>query len=66
VCKGTRLYNGYSTTKDDRDSWETCTTSVECKTVITAVLTVISGMDPHMISGTRVGLVESGMVSLVD
>jgi hypothetical protein len=28
-----------------------CTTSVECKTVITAVLTVISGMDPHMISG---------------
>jgi hypothetical protein len=28
-----------------------CTTSVECKTVITAVLTVISGMDRHMISG---------------
>jgi hypothetical protein len=27
-----------------------CTTSVECKTVITAVLTVMSGMDPHMIS----------------
>jgi hypothetical protein len=26
-----------------------CTTSVECKTVITAVLTVMSGMDPHMI-----------------
>jgi hypothetical protein len=26
----------------------------------------MSGMDPHMISGTRVGLVESGMVSLVD
>jgi hypothetical protein len=26
------------------------TTSVECKTVITAVLTVMSGMDPHMIS----------------
>jgi hypothetical protein len=66
VCKGTRLSNGYPDTKDDRDSCETCTTSAECKTVITVVLTVMSGMDPHMISGTRVGLVESGMVSLVD
>jgi hypothetical protein len=27
-----------------------CTTSVECKIVITTVLTVKSGMDPHMIS----------------
>jgi hypothetical protein len=27
-----------------------CTTSAECKTVITTVLTVMSGMDPHMIS----------------
>jgi hypothetical protein len=26
-----------------------CTTSTECKTVITVVLTVMSGMDPHMI-----------------
>jgi hypothetical protein len=66
VCKGTRLYNGYPTTKDDHNSWETCTTSTECKTVIKAELAVMSGMDPHMISGTRVGLVESGMVSLVD
>ena len=66
VCKGTRLYNGYPATEDDRGSWETCTTSTECKTVITAVLTVMSGMYPHMISGTRVGLVELGMVSLVD
>jgi hypothetical protein len=66
VCKGTRLHNGYPTTKDDRDSWGTCTTSVECKTIITVVLTVMSGMDPHMISETRVGLVESSMVSLVD
>jgi hypothetical protein len=66
VCKGTRLYNRYPAIKDDHDSWGTCTTSVECKTVITAVLTVMSGMDPHMISGNRVGLVESGMVSLVD
>jgi hypothetical protein len=66
VCKGTRLYNGYPAIKDDRDSWGTCTTSTECKTVITAVLMVMSGMDPHMISRTRVGLVESGLVSLVD
>jgi hypothetical protein len=65
VCKGTRLYNGYLAIKDDRNSWGTCTTSTECKTVITAVLTVMSGMDPHMISGTWVGLVESGMVSLL-
>jgi hypothetical protein len=38
--------------EDNHDSWVTCTTSAECKTVITAVLTVMSGMDPHMISGT--------------
>jgi hypothetical protein len=37
--------------EDNHDSCVTCTTSVECKTVITAVLTVMSGMDPHMISG---------------
>jgi hypothetical protein len=60
VCKGTCLYNGYPTIKDDHNSWGMCTTSIECKTVITAVLTVMSGMDPHMISGTRVGLVELG------
>jgi hypothetical protein len=66
VGKGTHQFNGYPATKDDRDSWGTCTTSAECKTVITAVLMVMSSIDPHMISGTRVGLVESGMVSLVD
>jgi hypothetical protein len=66
VCKGTHLYNGYPTTEDDHDSWVTCTTSAEGKTVITAVLTVMSGMDPHMISGTRVGLIESSMVNPVD
>jgi hypothetical protein len=66
VCKGTRLYDGYLAIKDDRDSWGMCTTSAECKSVITAVLTVMSGMDPHMISGTGVELVESGLVSLVD
>jgi hypothetical protein len=37
--------------EDNHDSWVTCTTSAECKTVITAVLIVMSGMDPHMISG---------------
>jgi hypothetical protein len=42
-----------------------CTTSAECKTVITAMLTVMSGMDPHMISGTRVGLVESRWLVLL-
>jgi hypothetical protein len=65
VCKGTHLYNGYLAIKDDRDSWRMCTTSAECKTIITVVLMVMSGMDPHMISGTRVGLVELGLVSLV-
>jgi hypothetical protein len=54
--------------EDNHDSWVTCTTSAECKTVITAVLMVISGMDPHMISGNirmgnghvLVGLCRSG------
>jgi hypothetical protein len=54
VCKGTCLYNGHPTMYDDCDSWRMCTTSAECKTVITVVLTVMSGMDPHMISGTQV------------
>jgi hypothetical protein len=54
-CKGTHLYNWYLTIKDDHDSWGMCTTSAECKTVITVVLMVMSGMDPHMISGTWVG-----------
>jgi hypothetical protein len=66
VCKGTRLYNRYPTIKDDHDSRGMCKTSAECKTVITAMLTVMSGMYPHMISGTRVGLVGLGLVSLVD
>jgi hypothetical protein len=42
-----------------------CTNSVECKTVITVVLMVMSGIDPHMISETWVGLAELGLVSLV-
>jgi hypothetical protein len=55
--------------EDNHDSWVMCTTSVECKTVITAVLTVLSGMDRHMISGNTgmgngdvlVGLCQSGL-----
>jgi hypothetical protein len=31
-------------------SWGMCTTSAECKTVMITVLTVKSGVDPHMIS----------------
>jgi hypothetical protein len=37
--------------EDNHDSWVTCTTSAECKTVIIAMLAVMSGMEPHMISG---------------
>jgi hypothetical protein len=36
-----------------------CTTSAECKTVITAVLTVMSDMDPHMIRETWDGFLLS-------
>jgi hypothetical protein len=54
--------------KDNHDSRVTCTTSTECKTVITAVLTDMSGIDPRMISGNfgmgngyvLVGLCQSG------
>jgi hypothetical protein len=52
VCKVFHLYNRYPATKDNCDSWGTCTSSVEHKTIITAVLTVLSSMDPQMISGT--------------
>jgi hypothetical protein len=48
--------------EDNHDLWVTCTTSAECKTVITVVLTVMSGMDPHMISGNP----RFGWVGLVD
>jgi hypothetical protein len=37
--------------EDNHDSWVMCTTSAEFKTIITAVLTLMSGMEPHMISG---------------
>jgi hypothetical protein len=48
-----------------------CTTFAERKTIITALLTVMSGMDPHMISGNlgwvfllSVGWVASKWISL--
>jgi hypothetical protein len=63
---------GIQLSKDNHDSWGTCTTSAECKTVIIAVLMVMSGMDPHMISGnlgwvfvkSRLGCVEMGFIRL--
>jgi hypothetical protein len=51
VCNGAHQYNEYLSIEDNHESWVTCTTSTVCKIVITAVLTVMSGMDPHMISG---------------
>jgi hypothetical protein len=62
VCKGSHLYNGYLASKDDHDPWGTCITSVECKTIITVVLTVMSGMDPRMISGTWKGCSVKSLV----
>jgi hypothetical protein len=50
--------NGCLATKDNRDSWGMCTASVECKIVTTVVLMVMSGMDPHTIRVTWVGMVE--------
>jgi hypothetical protein len=43
---------------DDHNSLGMCPTLAECKAIITVVLTVMSGMDPHMISGNlgRFGL----------
>jgi hypothetical protein len=50
--------------KDNHNSWGTCKTSVECKTVITVMLTVMSSMDPHMISETWDGLLVKSLVGL--
>jgi hypothetical protein len=47
--------------EDNHDSCVTCTTSTECKTVITSVLTIMSGMDPHMIRW-NLGWVWFGLV----
>jgi hypothetical protein len=58
--------------KDNHDSWGMCTTSAECKIVITVALMVMSVMDPHMISGNLgwvfvkswLGCVEVGFIRL--
>jgi hypothetical protein len=64
VCKGTHLYYRYPAMKDDCDSWGRCTTFAECKTVITAMLTIMSGMTLRLVK-PGLGLVELGLVSLV-
>jgi hypothetical protein len=58
--------------KDNHDSWGTCTSSAECKIGITVMLTVMSVMDSHMISGNLgwvfvkswLGCVEVGFIRL--
>jgi hypothetical protein len=50
--------------EDNHDSWVMCTTSAECKTVITVVLTVMSGMDSLMISGNTGFWFGFGLVGL--
>jgi hypothetical protein len=60
VCRDAHLYNEYPASKDDHDSWGMCTTSTESQTVMTAMLMVMSSMDPQMISNTWVGLVWVG------
>jgi hypothetical protein len=62
MSKGARPYNQYLASKDENDSWGTCTTSAECKTIITVVLMVMSSMDPHMISGTWNGCSVKSLV----
>jgi hypothetical protein len=60
--------------KDNHDSWGMCTTSAECKTILIVVLTVMSGMDPYMISGNLgwiffkswLGCVKVGFYLVVD
>jgi hypothetical protein len=59
--------------KDNHDSCVMCTAFAECKTGITAVLTVMSVMDHYMISGNiglgngyvLVGLCQSGFYKVV-
>jgi hypothetical protein len=43
-----------------------CTTFAECKIVMTIILTVMSGMNPHTVIVTWIGMVGMlGLVSLV-
>jgi hypothetical protein len=41
--------NVYLAAKDNRDSCGMCTTSTECRIIMTVMLTVMSGMNPHTI-----------------
>jgi hypothetical protein len=67
VCRGTHLYNGYPTIKDDRDSWGMCTTFAECKTLIIVVLTVISDMSPHRLTVLLVrSILRSGLYGVIN
>jgi hypothetical protein len=50
VCNIIPFVQWYLAVKDNHDSWRMCTTSVECKIVMTVMLKFMSGMDPHMIS----------------
>jgi hypothetical protein len=49
----THLGSEYGTCKPglegNRDSWESCATSAECKTDISTMLTIMSSLDPQMI-----------------
>jgi hypothetical protein len=53
-----RRINRCLATKDNHESWGMCTTSRECKTIMTVMLTVMNGMDPHTIRETWIGMVE--------
>ena len=45
------MFKGFANPGDigEHELWVKYTTSAECKTNISAVLTVMSGLDPHMI-----------------
>jgi hypothetical protein len=49
--------NGCLATKDNHDSRGMCTTSAECRAVMTTMLIVMRGMDPHTIRVTEIGMV---------
>jgi hypothetical protein len=62
VCEGTPSDQWCLTAKDNHDSWGMCTTSAEYRTIMTAMLMVTGGMDPHTIRITWVGMIgKSGV-----
>jgi hypothetical protein len=50
---------------DNHDSWGMCTTSVDCRTIMTVMLMVMTNMDPHTIRVTLMGGLDVGMVGLL-